>query len=77
MPVFSTPMMLASVPVVPATATRAAEPDTRSALDCHERLDRLEDNVTRLAEAVHNLQAIVQDQSRVLEKITERLEPKP
>jgi len=69
-------MMLASVPVVPA-ATRSAEPDLRSAKDCCERLDRLEENVSQLAEAMRELQTLVHDQSRALQAITEELKSKP
>ncbi|MCL4204522.1 MAG: hypothetical protein KJ000_18710 [Pirellulaceae bacterium] len=73
MPVFTAPMMFASVPVVPTAATRSAEPVYRSESDCHERLNRLEDNVLELSRAMRELQAIVKDQSRVLEKITDEL----
>ncbi len=76
MPVFAMPMMMASVPVMPTATTRAAEPRRASTPDCHERIDRLEDNVNQLAEAMRELQALVQDQSRVLEKITWELKPK-
>ncbi len=76
MPVFSMPMMMASVPVMPTTVSRAAEPRRTSERDCHERIDRLEDNVYQLAESVRKLQLLVYDQSRILEKITEKLEPK-
>jgi hypothetical protein len=77
MPVFAAPMMFASVPVMPAVATRSAEPVYRSESDCHERLNRLEDNVLELSRAMRELQAIVKDQSRVLEKITDHINPKP
>jgi t-SNARE complex subunit (syntaxin) len=76
MPVFSTPMMFASVPVVPTAGTRSAERDARSVLDCHERLDRLEENVKSLANAMKDLQTIVHDQTRALEEINARLKSK-
>ena len=75
MPVFSMPMMMASVPVMPAATTRAAEPRGASAPDCHARIDRLEKNVNDLAESVRKLQTLVYDQSRVLEQITWHLKP--
>jgi anti-sigma-K factor RskA len=70
MPVFSTPLMLASVPVMPTTATRAAEPYRRAEQDCHERIDRLEENLDDLADSVRKLQALVYDQSRIMERLT-------
>jgi hypothetical protein len=75
MPVFSSPMMFTSVPVMPTLSTRSAQPDTRSALDCCERVNRLEENVQDLARAVRDLQLLVLDQGRVLEKITVQLDP--
>jgi hypothetical protein len=75
MPVFAAPMMFASFPVMPAAATRAAEPDCRSSSDCHDRLNRLEQNVLELTKAMRDLQAIVGDQSRVLERVTQELRP--
>jgi t-SNARE complex subunit (syntaxin) len=75
MPVFAAPMMFASFPVMPAAATRSAEPEYRSSSDCHERLNRLEQNVLELTQAMRELQAIVGDQSRVLDKITQELKP--
>ena len=74
MPVFATPMMMASVPVMPTVATRAAEPTTRSAtssaMDCHERIDRLEEKFVKMSEQMLTLQAMVQDQSNTLREIT-------
>ena len=68
MPVFATPMMFASMPVMPTMATRSATPDTQSILDCEKRMDRLEDNVKQLANAVAELQTIVQDQTAAWRK---------
>lgn len=74
MPVFSTPMMMASVPVMPTVATRSAQPNMRSAMDCCERLDRLEKNVKDIADAMVELQGIVKDQTRAMAAITRRLD---
>ena len=79
MPVFSTPMMMASVPMMPmmpTVPTRSAQPDTRSAQDCCDRLDRLEKNVQNLADAMLELQGIVKDQTRAMAEITNRLDDK-
>lgn len=73
MPVFSTPLMLASVPVVPTTVSRSAAPEMPSLHDCNRRLDRLEDNVKELANAMSELQTIVKDQTRALAEITRQL----
>jgi hypothetical protein len=70
MPMFAMPMMFASVPVMPAVANRVAEPD-RSYSDCHERLNRLENDLKGLAKAVGDLQSIVADQTKVLRKLND------
>ena len=73
MPVFATPMMMASVPVMPTTASRAAVPNTQCASDCHARIDRLEENVNQLAAAMQELQLLVHDQTAALTEITTRI----
>ena len=73
MPVFSMPMMFASMPVMPAMATMP-QTSSRSAAggsDCCDRVDRLEDEMIRLAKSVNQLQAIVEGQTKVLEKLSE------
>ena len=74
MPVFSAPMMFASMPVFPTTTTRSAEPYQRSTQDCHARIDRLEDNMLKLAEAMRELQTVVHDQTAALAEVTKRLD---
>lgn len=71
MPVFAMPLMMASVPVMPTT--RAAMPTPRASFDCERRLVRLEDNVKKITDAVAELQTIVLDQTRALEKITKKI----
>jgi hypothetical protein len=71
MPMYVMPAMFATMPVVPAAATsRSAEP--RGASDCCDRVDRLEDEMRKLAKAVSDLQDIVAGQTEVLEKLAER-----
>ena len=72
MPVFSSPLMMASVPVMPTT--RVAMPQQRSSYDCERRLDRLEDNIKDITNAVAELQTIVKDQTRALTAITQKIE---
>jgi hypothetical protein len=68
MPVYAMPAMFATMPVMPAMATsRSAE---RSATtDCCDRVDKLEDEMIKLARAVRNLQIVVEGQTAVLEKL--------
>jgi hypothetical protein len=71
MPVYAMPAMFATLPVMPAVATtRAAEP--RGASDCCERVDKLEEEMKKLAKAVGDLQVIVQGQTEVLKVLAER-----
>ncbi len=71
MPVYAMPAMFATMPVMPAVATsRGAEP--RGATDCCERVDKLEEEMKKLAKAVSDLQDIVQGQTEVLEKLANR-----
>ena len=74
MPVFAMmPMMMAPMGVMPASATRAAEPETRSGVDCHERINRLEKDVRDLADVVREMQRMVSAQTTALDKIADEL----
>jgi hypothetical protein len=73
MPMYAMPAMFATMPVVPAMATRSAEP--RGASDCCDRVDKLEIEMKNLAKAVSDLQDIVEGQTRVLEVLAKRTAP--
>lgn len=71
MPMYTMPMMYA--PVMPAMAvqpTRGAE--FRGPTDCCERVDRLELEMTKLAQSVRELQSVVQGQTEVLKILAAR-----
>jgi len=72
MPTFAMPMMMASVPVMPTMATRAAEPTCSGSTDSTERLNRLEQNLLNLTDRVAELRVIVEGQTRALEALAKQ-----
>ena len=61
---------------MPVSATRAADFESRSTSfgDCHQRLDRLERDLTDLANAVKQLQTVVSEQTRAIQQVNNNLE---
>jgi hypothetical protein len=73
MPVFQTPLMFASMPVMPAMAystpnnqPAAAPAAPREIRDCCDRVDKLEEQMKKLAESVNNMQTLIQGQNEIL-----------
>jgi t-SNARE complex subunit (syntaxin) len=77
-PVFASPVVLASqrTLVAPQTQLRAAVLRSDDVCASQERLERLEQKVSDIADSFDDLKEVVLQQARILDEISKRL-PKP
>ena len=85
MPVYQTPLMFASMPVMPAMAFSPASNQAGASAapaaapqqirDCCDRVDQLELEVKRLAVSVNQIQTLIEGQNKILNVLVEKLPP--